>query len=88
MEVLSGAADGGEEALGVHDASIHDIVAYDVDPHFGDNNNSCCTLGWFVKLESSSWCDNCAKQHHGGPHSVGPDWVARTAARIGELVLT
>lgn len=54
MEVLSGADDGGEEALGVHNASIHDIVAYDVDATFWDNNNSCCTMGWFVKLESST----------------------------------
>jgi hypothetical protein len=54
MEVLSGSSDGGDEAEGVHNVSIHDTVAYDVDATFWDNNNSCCTLGWFVKLESST----------------------------------
>jgi len=54
MEVLSGAADGGDEALGVHSVSIHDNVAYDVDSTFWDNGNNCCTTGWFVKLESST----------------------------------
>ena len=53
-EILSGQSDGGDEALGVHSVSIHDVVAYDVDSTFWDNNNSCCNIGWFVKLESST----------------------------------
>ena len=54
FEVLSGLGDGGEEALGIHNVSIHDLVGYDVDATFWDNNNSCCNLGWFVKLESGT----------------------------------
>ena len=56
FEVFTAESDCGDNGLGIHNVSIHDVVGVDVNPQFWANASSsgCCTLGWNVKLESAT----------------------------------
>ena len=56
LEVLTAESDCGDNAQGIHNVSIHDVVGYDINPQFWQNaaTSGCCTLGWNMKLESAT----------------------------------
>lgn len=54
FEISSAAADGGADALGVHNISLHDFYGFDMTPVFWSNLNNCCNAGWAVKILSGT----------------------------------
>jgi hypothetical protein len=56
FEVFSASDTCGDIGLGVHNVSVHDVVAYDVNAQFWSNvsGSGCCNLGHVIKIESST----------------------------------
>jgi hypothetical protein len=56
FELQSALSDCGDEALGIHNISMHDIVAVDQDVTFWNNtvSSGCCNTGWGVRVVSNA----------------------------------